>query len=221
MPPDFAVRLDPWSAEYDSALQLLESEDDLAARVDPTVETRDWRPRRPAAGATLPTLAFVDGVRRVEHRVLVESAQRTIFGLLGSFAVGATHVDGRARVVHERVERVACVGGGLRLAPLNAPLTGGGRAVAFTCHTTPENTPVAPLQCLQSTMRRSEAELGDALAAEGTLVFLDGPLTFLSDSERPVVGFVKRLLKTYLPPAQAATLRQLEVGERTPLFLID
>ena len=223
MVPGYSVRLDPWAAGYESALQLFETEDEPTGAIDTTVETDDWRALRPAAAAAARTLAFVDGGRRIEHRLLIEAeAQSTVFGLLGSFAVGATHVDGRARVVHERVERVACVGAGLALQRLEAPVPGGKHTITFDPHSTPENTPVAPMQCLQNTMRGREAELAEALAAEdGLLVFLDGPLTFVAESARPVVGFVKRLLKQYLPPPQAALLRRLATGERTPVFLIE
>ena len=219
MPLGYTVRLDPWAADYEGALQLFEL-DEVPAAVDTAVEIHDWRPIRPPPAAPLEAINFVDGVRRIEHRLLVESDDHTVFGLLGSFAVGATHVDGRARVVQEQVRRVACVGGGVTLSRLEAPVPGSPQVIGFDPYTTPENTPVAPVQCLQNTMRRREAELAEELAADGGLVFLDGPLTFVAESVRPVVGFVKRLLKPYLPPPQAAVLRLLAAGERTPLFLI-
>ena len=221
-PNGFTVRLDPWAAGYESALQLLETDEEPTGAVDTTVESGEWRPIRPAPAAPPVSMAFVDGVRRVEHRLLLESDQRTAFGLLGSFAVGATRVDGRARVVHARAQRVACVGGGVALQRLEAPVPGGKMSIAFEPHTTADNSPVAPMQCLQNTMRREEAALAEALSAEdGGLVFLDGPLTFVAASARPVVGFVKRLLKQYLPPPHAALLRRLATGERTPVFLIE
>ena len=37
----------------------------------------------------------MDGVRRIEHRLLIGDGERTVFGLLGSFGVGAVLVDGR------------------------------------------------------------------------------------------------------------------------------
>jgi uncharacterized protein len=220
-PPRYTVRLDPWAADYDSGLQLTDADDEPWIEIDTSVETDDWRPLRPGRGPRPATLAFVDGVRRIEHRLLLESEdERTVFGLLGSYAVGATHVDERARVVHEQVERVACVGGGVALSRLEAPVPGGRQTLVFTPQATAENTPVAPVQCLQNSMRRREAALAEALATEGSLVFLDGPLTFLTESARPVVGFVKRLLKTYLPAPQSGVLRRLKEGERSPLFLI-
>jgi hypothetical protein len=218
--PGHTVRLDPWAAEYEGALQLLEMEDEDPGAVVLDVETADWRALRPAAAAAPAAVSFVDGVRRVEHRLLVESGPRTLFGLLGSFAVGATRADGRARVVHEQVHRVACVGGGVLLERLEAPLADGRQTIAFEPQATPDNTPVAPLQCLQNTMRHREAALAEEMAGEG-VVFLDGPLTFLAESARPVVGFVKRLLRPYLPPPHSGLLRTLAAGERTPLFLIE
>jgi hypothetical protein len=70
-------------------------------------------------------------------------------------------------------------------------------------------------------MRHIEAGLAERLSAEVDVVFLDGPLTFLTASARgSVVGFVKRLLRNYLDPSAHALLPRLDVGERTPLFLI-
>ena len=71
-------------------------------------------------------IAFVDGVRRIEHRLLVGDGERTVFGLLGSFGVGAVLVDGAARVEHETIGRVAVTGGGLKLDPFEAPVDGRG-----------------------------------------------------------------------------------------------
>jgi hypothetical protein len=163
---------------------------------------------------------FVDGVRRIEHRLLIDSGGRTVFGLLGSAGVGATEAGERALVVECRVERLAVTGGGLRIEPFEAPLADGAGSIRFEPETVSDTAPEAPLLGLQNAMRRAEAALASELSAEGTLVFLDGPLSFLEPLDRPVVGFVKRLLRSYLPPDAAALLPALRVGERTPLFLI-
>jgi hypothetical protein len=71
-------------------------------------------------------------------------------------------------------------------------------------------------------MRASEAGLAERLAAQVDVVFLDGPLTYVTAAAGgPIVGFVKRLLRTYLDPAASALLPRLAVGERTPLFLVE
>jgi hypothetical protein len=165
-------------------------------------------------------MAFVDGVRRIEHRVLVGEGQRTIFGLLGSFGVGAVHVGRTAWVAHEVLGRVLVTGGGLTADPFLAYVHGG-PALRFDPRSEPENDPAVPVQGLQKAMRQTEAGLAERLSAEVDVVFLDGPLTFLTPAARgSVVGFVKRQLRNYLDPAANALLPRLEVGERTPLFLI-
>src|SRR5215470_14774121 len=151
----YELRLDPWAAEYDGPMQLADEEP--AGRVDLTVEGVAWGPIRPDPGPLPRRLAFVDGVRRVEQRLLVEDGARTIFALLGSFGVGATDVDGHAQVGHEAIGRVAVSGGGFALEPFVARL--GPQVLRFAPETVPENTPVAPLQGLQAAMRRSEAAL--------------------------------------------------------------
>jgi hypothetical protein len=214
-------RLDPFAADYDAAIQLNEA-DEPTAPVDVTVERADWQPVSPeGAGEPVVPVFFVDGVRRVEHRLLVESDEGTLFGLLGSFGVGATHVERRrARVSHEAIGRLCVVGGGSRVPPVTAPVAGGPSSLTFEPRPVPENTPVAPLDGLQTAMREGEARLAEQLARRADMVVLDGPLTFLGATTAPVVGLVKRLVRPYLAAPEAGILRRLRVGERTPIFLI-
>ena len=213
-----SLRLDPWAAEYEGSVQI--GDDEEPAGVDTSVETAAWKAIRPPPGPAAALLALVDGVRRVEHRVLVDDLGRTVFGLLGSFGTGAATIDGEARLGHERVGRVLATGAGLRLEPFVASV-GGGALLAFEPVSEAENTPAAALQGLQGAMRRSEAALAERLGGEIDVVFLDGPLTYVTAAARgPVVGFVKRLQRTYLDPAASALLPLLEAGERTPLFLV-
>jgi hypothetical protein len=215
------IRLDPWSVEYEGAIQIGD-EGQEPARVDIRVESPVWAAVRPVEAPAPPAVAIVDGVRRIEHRLLVEDGDRTVFGLLGSYGVGATVVDGAARVAHETIGRVAVTGGGLRIAPFAAPIGDGRGGVIFEAVSEPANTPAAPVEGLQKAMRASEAGLAERVAAEVTVVFLDGPLTYVTAGARgPVVGFVKRLLRSYLDPAATALLPRLAVGERTPLFLVE
>jgi hypothetical protein len=217
------IRLDPWAAEYEGAIQIGNGDEGLEPpRVDIRVESTIWDAIPPSAAKSRPRLAFVDGVRRIEHRLLVEDGDGTVFGLLGSFGVGAAVVDGAARVAHETVGRVAVTGAGLLLSAFAAPIGDGRGGVVFDAVSEPENTPAAPVEGLQKAMRAGEAGLAERLAAEVDVVFLDGPLTYVTSAARgPVVGFVKRLLRTYLDPAASALLPRLRVGERTPLFLVE
>ena len=70
--------------------------DETPATTDPFVESEDWsRPRLPPP-ASSGTLWFVDGVRRIELRLVASDGDRRPFGLFGSTAVGAVRCDGTA-----------------------------------------------------------------------------------------------------------------------------
>jgi len=112
------------------------------------------------------------------------------------------------------------VSGGETIDPFVAVVGDGRLAVVFQPRSVAENDPAAPLGGLQAEMRRSEAGLAERLSAEVDVVFQDGPLTFVTAATGCVVGFVKRLQHPYLEPVAAALLPALDVGERTPLFLI-
>ncbi len=88
----YTLRLDPWAAEYEGSIQL--PEEGEAVAVDTRVERPVWEEVRPPAEPPPRRIAFVDGVRRIEHRLLVGEEDRTVFGLLGSFGVGGVLVDG-------------------------------------------------------------------------------------------------------------------------------
>ncbi|HXY41060.1 MAG TPA: hypothetical protein VEQ10_15415 [Vicinamibacteria bacterium] len=213
------LRLDPWAAEYEASIQV--TEDAEPARVDTGVECATWAAVRPGPQPGAERLAFVDGVRRIEHRLLIETGGRTVFGLVGSYAVGAVMVGSAARVESERIGRVLVASGGAALEPFRVAV-GRGPALVFEARSEPENTPVAPVDGLQKAMREQEARLTERLSTEVDVAFQDGPLSFLfPPAAASVVGFVKRLQRAYLEPAFHALLPQLATGERTPLFLIE
>ncbi len=216
--PAYTLRLDPWAAEYEGSIQILDGGDPAA--VDTRVERAAWVAIQPPPAPSPLRMAFVDGVRRIEHRLVVEAGGRSAFGVLGSFGVGAVVVERRARVSGERIGRVAVAGGGLALEPLLVAV--GTIGLVFEPRSEPEDTPVAPVDGLQKARRQSEAELAERLSAEVDVVFQDGPLSFVTArAPGSVVGFVKRLLRNYLEPSAHALLPRLGVGERTPLFLIE
>ena len=99
-----------WAPEYDASLQLVE-DDDEAAPVDITVERPAWGAVAPAPGVT-PPLSIIDGVRRVELRVVSEVDGRICYGLFGSAAVGAARLDVRDEITDVRVQRFLVMGGG-------------------------------------------------------------------------------------------------------------
>jgi hypothetical protein len=210
-----ALRADPWTPDHGMGFEV--RLDETPARADPTVETEDWsRPLAPGP-AERGTLWFVDGVRRVELRLIADDDGRRAPGLFGSFAVGAVRCDGRAVFADHAIGRSVVLAGGLR--PSRVEVEIGADRLAYEPATEPGSDPDVPVFGLQKAMQAAEAALAARTAAEGDgLVLTDGRLGFLDPTASPVVGVVKRLVRAYLDPEHDALLPRLAPGERTPLF---
>ncbi len=209
------LRADPWSPEYGMGFQAAGQERPMSA--DPFIERSDWsRPTIPSAAAPR-SLVFVDGVRRVEMRLLAQDGDRRVSGLFGSYAVGAVVCDGRATFGDHRVCRAIILGGGMPPQPVVIPC--GSAMLTFDAEVEAGTDPNQPLDRLQNLMRHAENSLASLLIAGGApLVLADGPLNLIQPGDLPVVGVVKRFVRRYLEVEQEALLARLVPGERTPLF---
>lgn len=213
-----ALRLDPWPPEYDSAIQFADFDESNPGTVDPTVETADWKPVFPGEGTDYEELCFVDGVRRVEARLLADSGGKIVHGLLGSIAVGAVRVTGsKASFTGTSVSRFLILGEGVFK---NIEVTVGAHKIAFEGLSSTKNSPLDLLGELQNVMRTQEADLGERLSSPGICVFADGPLTYFARSRDEVVGIIKTIHLPYLASSYFSTVGQLQTGCRTPLFAI-
>lgn len=216
----FDVRIDPWAVEYGSETPLEFAADDEAADLDLTVEVDParWQPLVPPPGLVRPDMAIVDGVRRMEARLVVSRDGRTLHGALGAYGVGVVHCrDGRATFGPEELGRLLIFGSGQR-PPTPVTVSPG---LVYQPLSVAEDDPDAPLRGLHGEMRRAEERVARALAAdERLLVVADGPLNISENTPGRVVGFVKRLFKLYLGPEHLSVLRSLPFGSRTPVFLI-
>jgi hypothetical protein len=217
--PRLPLRVDPWAPEYDASLQLVDAgDDDEAVPVAVDVERAVWGPVDPAPGET-PRLSIVDGVRRVELRVVTDVERRIHYGLFGSAAVGAARLDTRAEIADVVVQRFLVMGGGL--APGDRTVAAPGGSLVFEGIAVADATAMAPLAGLQEQMRAAEAALAEQLAGRpGEVVIVDGPLQPLRPPTGLILGYVKRMLRGYLGPAEAPLLARLRRGQRTPVFAI-
>jgi hypothetical protein len=211
------LRADPWSPDHGMGFEA--RIDETPASADPSVETEDWSRAidcgRPEPG----TVWFIDGVRRVELRVLAEDQGHRALGLFGSYAVGAVRCDGRASFGPHEIGRTIVLGGGMRAERIE--IACGPHVLAYEPTTEAGTDPDAPLFGLQRRMQRAEAALAARTAAEDDgLVLTDGRLGFLDATSSPVVGVVKRFVRAYLGPEHDALLARLAPGERTPLFAL-
>lgn len=215
------LQIDPWGPEYEGGLQLpADADDEAPADIDLTVEQLTWAAISSDEGPR-PRLVFVDGVRRVELRLLADLDGDTHYGLFGVLAAGAVTIAGRAETQPPTVTRAIVMGGGIADKDVTVPGIAGSVALSFIWRPTADNTPAAPLQELQRLMRETEVTIAQAHADEPeTWVIADGPLVHRRTSSAPVLGYVKRLQRAYLPLAAAALLPALAVRYRTPLFLV-
>lgn len=221
----FSVRFDPWQTDYGSEIAGLEATiDGDDVEVDINVEQAGvWSAvtSPPEAETAVPaTVFFVDGVRRVEARIVGRRQDARLFhGAFGSYAVGAVEARPRqqmAWIACPRSERVVATGGGT-LLPETVCVN---RGLSYRPVSTAEVEPVAPERAIHDEMRGAEERMARELAEQDALVVTDGPLTFQEATRGLAVGWIKRIQKLYLPPSHMPVLLALPSGARTPLFAL-
>ena len=221
------LRLLPWAPEYGTSMQFDAGEAaDAGAGVDATVERTEWVAVDPQ-GDPPPALEIVDGVRRAEVHAMDDGPDgEPLFGLFGSFAVGAVRCEAAAaRVLDEllRVERrylqtlpqEGQAGGD----PLDREVRAGETTLTFRAEVSPHASSAnALVDALNRAMLDEEAKLAEELSRdESTLTLVDGPLRTLRSPGHRVVGYVKRIHNWYIDAERRRLLPQLAVGQRTPV----
>ena len=225
-PPDdtpFAridIRLDPWAVEYgaETPTDFQAGDEDVDLDLDVEVAPAGWQPITPPSAVDLPDLAVIDGVRRMEARLVVTSDGQSVHGALGAYSVGVVHCrEGRATFGEAVVGRRLIFGSGT-MPPSPLVISPG---LIYEPRSVADSDPDAPLRGLHHEMRVAEELFARRIAsAERLLVLADGPLNIGDSTPGRVVGFVKRLFKLYLGAEHLPVLRGLPCGTRTPVFLI-
>ena len=216
----FDVRVDPWETEYgpETPLEPLGETAEEDVILDVEMPANGWRHLTPGTVAAPERLYFLDGVRRLETRVLVRHQSKLLHGGFGSFAVGCVEVrPGRAQFGTMDLGRQVILGSGQRL-PQDVSVR---ENLLYQARSTREDRPDAPLRTIQANMRRAEAQLARRLAnLADSLVITDGPLSFEAHGRGTALGFIKRITARYLPDRYLPLLATLPAGARTPLFAI-
>jgi hypothetical protein len=210
------LHVEGWAPEYGAAI---DPDDHLApaeGTVDTTVEDRPWAPV-PGCDDGVPVIAFVDGVRRIDARLVLDDADGgPVPGICASFGVGAVlwqRAEPKAEISEALVERLTIMSDGRA-----ATLPDLGPGLAYRAESVPDDDPASLLRRLHDAMRRAEAAVAERLAGEGVFVVADGPL--YEYSHTPKVGYVKSHRRTYLSDGRHTLIGDLGAGERTPLFTI-
>ena len=214
------LRLDPWTPTYESAVQLDEDDGALPADVDPTVEMTDWRPVEPEPCKRPETIAFIDGVQRVEMRLIGDNNGKMVYGAFASVAVGAVFArENGCTVAAEEPLRVLALSDGETHPAINVPC--GNVALDFRPQSTHVTGVSAAQQAVQTARREAEIALGEALDEQGhEMVVVDGRLNWQPKRQAMVLGLVKTIHKRYLDQPYAAVVAKLPPETRSPIFRI-
>ena len=214
-------RIDPWASEYESALQFDDEPDEgrteVPVRVD--VELDEWRLVVPEFAPLPSPVAFIDGVQRIELRVLTDNDGARVFGAFASLGVGAVFAaEGEPRLSPERPYRALALSSGASDAPRTVPC--GSTSLVFEVQSGPSTGYPGVREALDQYRRDCEARLGRTLLEQGhPLVIADGRLRF-APAGGSAVGLTKTLHQRYLDAPRSELLAELRPGTRTPLFEI-
>jgi len=213
-PLNTRLLLDPWSTDYASSIQTDDEAGEADVHVDAAVETTQWHALPP--GPAPSSAAFIDGVRRLEARVIGMRAEGIVHGLFASFGTGAAIVaSGNASFSECRIGRRLILSSGLSRSEA---LPAGNTTLVFEALSHASNNPTDLVLALQNAMRAAEWDLAKQLSA--SIVFLDGPLAYMTEPPGPVVGVVKSVHRLYLDPEYMMLVFRLRAGERTPIFAL-
>jgi len=119
---EYDVRIDPWDVEYgpEFPANVTDEHDNEEVVLDIEVSADAWRPISPQVSVQFETLNFVDGVRRIDARLLVRNGKQLIHGAFGSAAVGSASITGAgARCTSTVIDRVVALGSGALLLQVN------------------------------------------------------------------------------------------------------
>src|SRR6266545_1985000 len=204
--------MDPWATEYGAALQTGEEPEQSAVEVDPFVETTRWEPITPPQVSLPDSIVFVDGVQRVEARVLADVEDELAYGAFTSVAVGAVRATDQSTAVAEvQVERVLALATRAAAEPVTVP--SGSAELRFYPYWSPKPGYLGVAEAIDQRRRELERQLGQTMVeVGGSLVVLDGRLQLFPTPHTAVVGYAKTIHRQYLPPAQAAVLPELAAG---------
>jgi hypothetical protein len=204
-----------WAPEYGSSVEPDEELRAAEGSVDVDIEDRPWAPID-GVDDGIPVVSFVDGVRRIDARLVLDTESGPVPGICGTYAVGAVTWDRTvpaSEIDGVSVERLALLAGGH--VPQLPPLPYG---ISFATAGVADDDPAALVRSFHDGMRRAEAHLTEELAQGGFFVVADGPLYEYTDVDK--IGYIKSHRRSYLSDEHAPIIRLLGSGQRSPMFAI-
>ncbi len=153
-----------WAPEYGASVEPDEGLRAAEGSVDIDVEDRPWGPID-GVDDGIPIVAFVDGVRRIDARLVLDADTGPVPGICGTHAVGAVlwdRAERRSEIIDVEVTRLALLASGSvpELPSLRLGITFETSAVA-------DDDPAALVRSFHDSMRRTEANRAEILAQGG------------------------------------------------------
>lgn len=203
--------VESWAPEYGTSVDGDPLESSQARPADAAVEVAEaqWAPRTPDGVAPAERVLFIDGVRRVDARVWVTTADgQTRAGIAASYAAGVVCCDGAARLDSAETRRAF-----FSPVPEAAALTT--KCGVYTPVLADGDATDDLVAAMQKQMRALERTVA-AGAGAADLVVVDGLLS--RPAVEGAVGYVKTHHQRYLKPELEGVVATLQPGQRTPLF---
>ncbi len=221
------IFLDPWDSEYTVFFQVEEEQELKDIKLDVELPKESWHPIRVRETYPISEVMFLDGVRRMHQRVVIEKDGEIFYGGFGTYVAGALKLvkgqmnDMSSSLLEVSIKRTLILPEKIGLSSKEFDLPG----LPFPVEVKyiKDNEPQAPLKKLQDLMRTEEVTLADYLLSFSEYrkipLVVDGTLYF-SWKNAKVLGFIKSLHNLYLPYELLSMVMDLKEGERTPIFLI-
>ncbi|MFV0306139.1 MAG: hypothetical protein ACK5OX_00160 [Desertimonas sp.] len=205
--------VESWAPEYGVGADERTLDDaDTAVDVGVEMSPDAWTPISPRARPA-PAIAFVDGVRRIDARIWIDSGGRSWSAVCASIGAGVVVADERgARLDKYRVRRIL-------VAPPDAMAdsvtTRHGR---YELVASVDDGAEAQYLAIHEAMTALELDLDVPTepAGSASLTIYDGPLR--GRDKAAAVGYIKTQRVQYLDEGVAPIVAALTPGQRTPAF---
>ncbi len=214
----YRFSFDTWK-HTDVEDELLEESPDIG---DSDVETSDWKPidGSPCDGIKV---LFVDGVRRTEHLVYIEDDEGLLSrGAFVSVGAGALFMKHNSVNVAQdsfksiKVRRYLVFEGNLEFEHETLTLPFANGSLEFELKGV-EGEMSPYINKLMSDLESKVAEEAYG-ECKPDLVITDGTVHYGAKLKQlPFVGYVKKHRRLYIPSDKTSILRELKVGQRTPI----
>lgn len=191
---------------------------------NPDIETGNWRPID-GKGKRNISVIFVDGVRRTENLVYIEDEEIGISeGAFVSIGAGALLMNyGKTNPASEsyldfRIRRFFFIRKGIDLSGSISFSFGESKLEFFVESTDKEISPF-----VNEVMAKMESDVAESVyrKVKPTLMLTDGTVHYSAKvKELPFIGYIKKHKRLYIPHERMGILRELRLGQRTPLVLI-